>query len=75
MARDLRRYKRQTTVQLVVGFLLILFIVGDGLIYWIYGQSAALTGLMCLLLGLAPVALIILALLIMEWVVNHVREQ
>ncbi|MGE5222396.1 MAG: hypothetical protein ACM3PY_08165 [Omnitrophica WOR_2 bacterium] len=75
MARDLRRYKSQTTVQLVAGFLLILFVVGDGLIYRFYGRSAALTGLICLLAGLTPLVLIALALLIMEWVVHHAREQ
>ena len=53
--RDIRRYANQTQVRLVVGALLLLFIVGDGLIYVIYGQGAALMGLLCLGAGLLPV--------------------
>jgi branched-chain amino acid transport system ATP-binding protein len=54
MARDLRRYASQTNFRLGVGGILLLFVVGDGLIYLIYGRGAALMGLLCLLLGLAP---------------------
>ena len=48
MTRDLRRYARQTNFRLIVGFILFLFIVGDGLIYLIFGRGAALMGLLCL---------------------------
>jgi len=67
MTRDLRRYARQTHVRLIVGALLLLFIVGDGLIYLIYGKGPALMGLFCLLVGLMPVALTLLVLLLLEW--------
>jgi len=67
MTRDLRRYARQTYVRLIVGALLLLFIVGDGLIYLIYGKGPALMGLFCLLVGLMPVALTLLFLLLLEW--------
>jgi hypothetical protein len=70
MARDLRRYARQTNVRLFVGFLMILFIVGDGIIWVIWGREAALLGLACLLAGLAPLGLIFLALWAIEWVVK-----
>ena len=53
MSRDLRQYARQTNFRLIVGFILLLFIVGDGLIYLFYGQGAALMGLICLLGGFA----------------------
>lgn len=66
MTRDLRRYARQTNVRLIVGGLLLLFVVGDGLIYIFYGRSAALMGLLCLGLGLAPLFLIGLALWAVE---------
>jgi hypothetical protein len=36
MSRDLRKYIRQTNVRLVVGALVLLFVVGDGLIYLFY---------------------------------------
>jgi hypothetical protein len=68
MARDLRRYARQTNVRLFVGFFLILFVVGDGLIWVIWGREAALLGLACLLAGLAPLGLIFLALWAIEWI-------
>lgn len=71
MARDLRRYARQTNVRLFIGGILLLFLVGDGLIYAIYGQGAALLGFTCLLLGLAPLVLIWLALWLLDVVVRR----
>ncbi|MFH1906171.1 MAG: hypothetical protein ABIL11_02115 [Chloroflexota bacterium] len=75
MTRDLRRYTRQTNIRLIVGALLLLFIVGDGLIYLIYGKGAALMGLLCLLAGLIPVALTVLIMLLLDWVAKRVREE
>ena len=71
MARDIRRYARQTNFRLAVGFILLLFTVGVGLIYIFYGQAGALMGLVCILLGLVPVLLIGLALAVMEWIVKR----
>lgn len=71
---DLRRYARQTNWHLVVGFLLILFIVGDGLIYIFYGRWAAAMGALCLLIGLSPLLLIWLALAIMGWLKRKLDE-
>ncbi|MEZ0396981.1 MAG: hypothetical protein ABWK53_11210 [Anaerolineales bacterium] len=71
MSRDLRRYARQTNVRLIVGALLLLFLVGDGLIFLIYGPAAALTGLLCLLGGLLPVGLVILALAVLDWIARR----
>jgi hypothetical protein len=68
MSRDLRKYASQTTFQLIIGALLVLFIVGDGLIYFIYGKSAALMGILCLVAGMIPVVLIVFILLILEWI-------
>jgi hypothetical protein len=47
---------------------LILFIVGDGLIYLFFGRGAAILGLICLLGSLAPIVLILVALWIIDWV-------
>ena len=74
MSRDLRHYARQTTTRLIIGGLLFLFIVGTGLIYVIYGQAAALSGLFCMGIGLLPVLLILLALAIMEAVVKRANR-
>lgn len=70
MSRDLRKYARQTSVQLAVGAILLLFLVGDGLIYLIYGKGAAMMGLSCLLIGLAPIVLIVFLMLLLNWIVK-----
>ena len=66
MSRDLRDYARKTNVRLAVGAFLLLFIVGLGLIYFIYGKAAAGFGFLCLLAGLAPVLLILLVFVLLE---------
>lgn len=75
MIRDLRRYARQTNVRLLVGFLLILFIVGEVLIWNFYGREAALFGLVCLAAGTAPLILIALILWGMELIVKRSKEE
>lgn len=75
MSRDLRDYDRQTKTRLIVGGVLLLFIVGDGLIYLFYGPSAALTGLLCLGAGLFPILLIILVMALMDWIVRRANRE
>jgi hypothetical protein len=75
MSRDLRQYARQTNVRLLVGFFLILFLVGDGLIYFIQGPGAALMGLICMLAGLTPLGLIGLALIIMDFIAKRAQDR
>jgi TM2 domain-containing membrane protein YozV len=74
VSRDLRKYTQQTNFRLIVGALIILFIVGDGLIYLFYGFSAAVTGLLCLLAGMTPVVLITLIILLLDWITKHVNR-
>ena len=73
MGRDLRHYARQTNLRLIFGFILLLFVVGDGLIYIFYGRNAALMGLLCLLAGLSPLVLILLTLWLIDWVARSNR--
>jgi|UniRef100_A0A7C4PLS3 hypothetical protein len=75
MKRDLRDYARQTTIRLIIGGILLLFIVGDGLIYWIYGPSAALTGLLCLGAGLFPILLIFIILSLLDWIAKRANRE
>ncbi len=75
MSRDLRKYARNTNIRLLVGFILLLFIVGGGLIYMIYGPQGAFFGLICLLAGLSPLVLIALILWVMEWIVKRANEE
>jgi hypothetical protein len=75
MKRDLRGYAKQTNVQLAVGAFVLLFIFGLGLIWLIYGPGAAVTGLLCLLGALVPIALILLALYGMDWIVKRANPK
>ncbi len=75
MKRDLREYARQTNIRLTIAAFLLLFVVGLGLIYIFYGPGAAGVGFLCLLGGLVPIALILLALLAIDWIVKRGRAK
>ena len=70
MSRDIRRYASQTTFRVAAGAVLLLLTIGVGLIWLIYGSSAALTGLLCLLGALIPIGLIALVIWVLDWVVK-----
>jgi hypothetical protein len=74
MSHDLREYSRQTTIRLIVAGVLVLFIVGDGLIYLIFGPAAALGGLLCLAGGIVPVALIALIFWGLDWITKRANR-
>ena len=71
MSRDLRKYMRDTNVRLVVGAIRLLFIAGLGLIWLIYGFSAAVSGFLCILAAFVPIGLIFLVLFGMDWIVKR----
>ena len=73
--RDLRKYSRQTTARLVIGFVALLFLIGLGLIYMIYGREGAAFGFVCLLAALAPLGLIWLVLRLLEWIVQRANSE
>jgi hypothetical protein len=75
MSRDLRKFAKQTNVRLILGGLLLVLVVGDGLIFIIYGQRAALLGFICLLLGMAPLVLILLVFWGIDLLVKREREK
>lgn len=75
MTRDLRKYAKQTNFRLIIGAFLLLFIVGLGLIWLIYGKEAAFLGFLCLLAGLAPVVLIFLIFYVMDWIMKRAGRQ
>ncbi|MCS6992655.1 MAG: hypothetical protein N2117_02740 [Anaerolineales bacterium] len=71
---DLRKYASQTTFRLIAGALLLLFTVGLGLIWLIYGLSAALMGLFCLLGAFVPIGLVWLALFGLDALVRRLNR-
>jgi hypothetical protein len=75
MIRDLRKYASQTNFRLIVLGLIVLFGVGTGLIYWFYGPSAALGGLLCMGVGLIPIGLILLFFTIADWIVKRANGE
>lgn len=74
MTRDLRKYASQTNIRSLVGFLLLLFIVGDGLIYAFYGRESAIMGLVCIAAGVFPLLIIWFVLWGMDLIVKRARE-
>ena len=75
MGRDLRKYARSTSTRLIVGALMILFVVGDGLIALIYGRQAGLIALLCTGIGLLPLASIAAWLWLMERLAKGLDER
>jgi hypothetical protein len=67
---DLRKYASQTKFRLVLWFILILFFVGLGMIWLVYGINAAIIGFLCLLGAGIPIALIAFFLLGLEIIVK-----
>lgn len=74
MSRDLRKYVKDTNTRILIGAILLLFIVGIALIWIIYGFGAAVTGFLCLLGALVPIALIFFALFGLDWIVKRANR-
>jgi len=74
MSIDLRKYSSETSTQLIIGFITILVVVGDGLIYLFFGRDAAVMGLICLGFALFPVLVVWLLMNFVGWVVRKVNE-
>ncbi len=64
---DSRGYQRQLERELIVGGLVIGLVIGGGLIYLFWGQTAALTSLACFVLFLGIIALVWCFLLLVDW--------
>ena len=71
MSRDVRSYMKDTNMRLVVGAVVLLFIVGDGLIWLIYGFGAAMMGILCMLGAFVPIGLILLLLNLSDWILKR----
>ena len=71
VTRDLRKYATTTNKRLILGGIGLLYLVGGGLIYAFYGREAAISGVICLTLGLAPLVLAWLALNLVGWLAKR----
>jgi len=74
MSRDLRKYVKDTNVRILIGAFLLLFIIGIGLIWLIYGFGAAVSAFLCLLGAFVPIALIFIALYGLDWIVKRAND-
>ena len=75
LKRDLREFAKQTNIRLGIGAVILLFVVGIGLIYFIYGPGAAGIGLLCLIGSLVPIALIMISLYGIDWILKRARPK
>ncbi|MBC7235270.1 MAG: hypothetical protein H5T69_05470 [Chloroflexi bacterium] len=64
---DLRRYRAQTEKRLLVGGMLIMFLIGGGLLLWLFDLRALLGAWLCLAGGVGLIALLLGILKLMEW--------
>lgn len=60
-------------MRLILGAFILLFLVGLGLIWVIYGGGAAGMGLTCLLAALLPVVLILAIFVAIDWILKRAR--
>ncbi len=68
---DSRRFQRQLERELIIGGLIVGLVVGIGLIYLIWGQTAAFTSLTCFILFLGIIGLVWGFLRLVEWLGNR----
>lgn len=71
---DLRRHRDITDRNVLIGFFAVLFIVGGGLIWLIYGGPAMAVGLVCMAGGAMLTGLVLLIMLGLQWVSNWLER-
>jgi uncharacterized membrane protein len=74
MKRDLRKYMKDTNTRILIGAFFMLFVIGIGLIWAIYGGGAAVTAFLCLLGAVVPIGLIFLSLFGLDWIVKRANR-
>ncbi len=68
---DSRAFQRQLERELIIGGLVIGLLVGDGLIFLIWGPQAAVTALGCFVLFLGLIVVVWLFLVFVSWLGNR----
>ena len=74
MDRDLQKYASKTTIHLIIGGFVLLFVVGLGLIALFYGVKAALLGFLCMLGGLVPIGMVALLMFGLNLFVKKIHK-
>jgi threonine/homoserine/homoserine lactone efflux protein len=75
MKRDLRKYSQQTIIRMVIWGILLIFIIGNLMIYIFFGQPAFLTGITCMLAGLLPLGAIYLVFLGLDYFLKKYNQK
>ena len=65
------RFARSTEGQLVIGFFLLLYLVGGGLIWYFYGLGGAVLGSLCITGGLLFFLLLYAIVSLIGWWANR----
>jgi len=68
---DLRRHRTQTERQLFWGGIVIMFLVGGGLLLWLFDARAVLGAWLCLSAAVGLIGLLLGILKAMEWWSNR----
>ncbi len=71
---NMRNYRRQGEIRAIIAFIIILFGVGDGLLWVFYGSQTALLGALCMLGGLVPIAVVFLIFSFLDWILKRRGE-
>ncbi len=72
IGRDLRRYASSTQVRLAIGAI-ILLILGDGLVWWLYGWPTARSALLCTGFGLVLAFMVAAWFWLLSWFARRAR--
>jgi hypothetical protein len=67
---NLRGHREQTDRNALIAFFVLLFIVGGGLIWLLYGNGAAVLGLGCIVVGAGLAAIVMLIMIGLQWLSN-----
>ena len=75
MKQDLRKYSQQTIKRVVIWGILLIFIIGNLMIFIFYGRQALLTGITCMLSGLLPLGAIYLVFLGLDYFLKKYHQR
>ena len=74
-SNNLRRHRERTDRNLLLGFFALLFVVGGGLIWLLYGGGAAAFGLGCMAVGAVLVGLVLFIMFGLQWLSDWLERR